>query len=140
MPVIGARVTVGANGRPAGIHAEVDASAIDTGNPRRDNDLRGRRFLGVGKWPTIAFEASQIVAGDTGWTVDGTLTVKDTRSHVHLEVTRHDAASESIECVDLTATTQFDRRLAGVTGGQAVLVGHQISVSLTVRLCPPKAS
>jgi polyisoprenoid-binding protein YceI len=138
MPLIGAHVTVGADGWPVSVRAEIDASGVDTGHQRRDRDLRGPRFLVVDRWPTISFEASEILSAGAGWTLDGTLTVKGTRSPLRLAVARLGTpASAASRCIDLSATGQLDRRVAGVSGAPAFLVGHQVSLSLTVRLCPP---
>jgi polyisoprenoid-binding protein YceI len=140
MPVNSASVIVGVDGRPVSVHAEIDASGVDTGNQRRDSDLRGPRFLAVERWPAITFESSEIRSADAGWTVDGTLIVKGTRSTIRLAVARLDTpASASPGCVDLNAAGRLDRRVAGVTRAPAFLVGRQVSLSLTVRLCPPTA-
>ena len=45
IPLTSAVVHIGPDGEPAGLRAELDAGGIRTGHPRRDNDLRGRRFL-----------------------------------------------------------------------------------------------
>jgi hypothetical protein len=41
IPVTSATVTAGPDGQPLGLRAELDAHGIDTGNQRRDSDLRG---------------------------------------------------------------------------------------------------
>jgi len=86
IPLTSAVVHVGPRGEPVSLRAELDARGIRTGNPRRDNDLRGRRFLATGEWPVMTFEASYIQPAQTAWTVSGTLTVKDTRCPVRLDV------------------------------------------------------
>jgi polyisoprenoid-binding protein YceI len=138
LPVTSAGLTVGPAGRPVALRAELDAAGLDTGNRRRDSDLRGPRFLATDQWPAIGFEASEIQAAGDGWTVAGTLAVRDTRCPLRLDVAIVGAdQTGSVSCVDLTATGQLDRRSAGVTAAPAFLVGHIISLSLTVRLCPP---
>jgi len=121
------------------IRAELDTRGIDTGNRRRDKDLRGRRFLATSQWPAITFQASHIQPNETGWTITGTLTVKDTRCPVRLEVTGP-AGPSGADHVDLHATGRIDRRPAGVTAGPGFLIGHTISLSLTVRLLAPAGS
>jgi polyisoprenoid-binding protein YceI len=135
IPLTSAVVQIGPDGQPAGLRAELDAGGIRTGNPRRDQDLRGRRFLATDRWPVITFEAGSIKPTQTGWTVSGTLTVKDIRCPVLLDVARvHGLADDQAVQVDLRATGRLDRRSAGVTAGPAFLIGHLISLSLTVRL------
>ena len=135
IPLTSAVVQVGPDGQPAGVRAELDAAGIRTGNPRRDRDLRGRRFLATDQWPVITFEAGLIKPAQTGWTVSGTLTVKDTRCPVLLEIAHlNGPADDQAVQVDLSATGRLDRRSAGVTAGPGFLIGHLISLSLTVRL------
>jgi len=135
IPLTSAVVHVGPSGEPDSIRAELDADGIRTGNPRRDRDLRGRRFLATGRWPVITFEAGYIKPVQTGWTVSGTLTVKDTQCPVRLDVPSFTIpADDQVAQVDLRATGRLDRRSAGVTPGPAFLIGHLISLSLAVRL------
>jgi polyisoprenoid-binding protein YceI len=138
MPVTSTIVTVGPAGQPVALHAELDASGFDTGNRRRDSDVRRPRFLATGQWPAIGFEADDIRATSGGWTVAGTLAVRDTRCPLRLDVAMVRAGEAgSVSWVDLTATGQLDRRSAGVTAGPAFMVGHIVSLSLTMRLRSP---
>lgn len=135
IPLISAVVHVDPRGEPVSLRAELDARGIRTGNARRDNDLRGRRFLATDRWPVITFEAGYIQPAQTGWTVSGTLTVKDARCPVQLVVAPFTTPTEGQAAqVDLRATGRLDRRSAGLTAGPAFLIGHLISLSLTVRL------
>jgi len=141
IPLVGATVHVDPGGRPVSIRAELDAAGIDTGHPRRDQDLRGRRFLATDRWPGITFEADDIRPNETAWTVTGTLTVKDTRCPVQLDVAGFAIpADDAATPVDLHATGRLDRRSAGVTTAPAFVVGHLVSLSLAVRLRPPAAA
>jgi len=163
IPLIGATVHVGPGGYPASIRAELDAAGIDTGHSRRDRDLRGKRFLAAERWPVITFEADDLRPGAaddlrpgaaddlrpgaaddlrpgaTAWTVAGTLTVKDARCPVRLDVAGFTIPADGA-AVDLRATGRLDRRSAGVTAAPGFFVGHLISLSLAVRLCPPAAA
>ena len=61
IPLTSAVIHVDPGGQPVSIRAELDAQGIDTGNRRRDKDLRGHRFLATGsrtfhcRWPGPAF-------------------------------------------------------------------------------------
>jgi polyisoprenoid-binding protein YceI len=138
IPLVSASVTVGSGGQPVGVRAELDAHGIDTGHRRRDSDLRGTRFLATDRWPAITFEASYIQVSEPGWTVDGTLTVKDCQCPVRLTVNGPDMPPDDPAApVSLYATARLDRRSAGVNAAPAFLIGHAISLSLAVRLRPP---
>jgi polyisoprenoid-binding protein YceI len=137
IPLNSATVQVDAGGHPVSIRAELDAGGIDTGHRRRDRDLRGRRFLAAGRWPVMRFEAASIQPDETGWTVTGTLTVKDRHCPVRLDVAGFTIPPDNpAACVDLHATGPLDRRSAGVRI-PAFLVGHLVTLSLAVRLRPP---
>jgi len=83
--------------------------------------------------------ADDLRPGATAWTVAGTLTVKDARCPVRLDVAGFTIPADGA-AVDLRATGRLDRRSAGVTAAPGFFVGHLISLSLAVRLCPPAAA
>ena len=137
IPLASATVRVDAGGHPVSIRAELDADGIDTRHRRRDRDLRGTRFLATGRWPVMRFEAASIQPDETGWTVTGTLTVKDRQCPVRLDVASFTIPADDPEaCVDLRATGRLDRRSAGVTA-PGLLGGHLVTLSLAIRLRPP---
>jgi YceI-like domain len=165
VPLVSASVTVGPSGQPVSVRAELDARGIDTGHPRRDRDLRGARFLAADRWPLITFQASTVQASTVqastvqastvqastvqastvqasraGWTIAGTLTVKDRDCPVRLdvggaEIIPNDPASS----VNVCASARLDRRSVGVNSAPAFLIGHTILLSLAIRLRPPAA-
>jgi polyisoprenoid-binding protein YceI len=138
VPLASASVTIGVSGQPVSVRAELDARGIDTGHRRRDSDLRGPRFLATDRWPAITFQGSNVQASGTGWTVDGTLTVKDCHCPVRLNVNGPDIPPDDpAALVNLRATARLDRRSAGVNAAPAFLIGHTIWLSLAVRLRPP---
>ena len=138
IPLTGAAVHVSQDGNRVSARAELDAHGIDTGHRRRDQDLRGRRFLAAGQWPAMTFETEDIRPDETAWTVSGTLTVKGTRCPVRLDVASFTvSADDPTAPLDLHASGCLDRRSAGVTAAPAFVVGHLIRLSLTVRLRPP---
>jgi polyisoprenoid-binding protein YceI len=138
VPLVSARVTVGPSGQPVSVRAELDARGIDTGHPRRDRDLRGARFLATDRWPVISFQASSVQASGAGWTIAGTLTVKDPDCPVRLDVTGANIRpNDPAASVNLCASARLDRRSAGVNAAPAFLIGHTISLSLAIRLRPP---
>ena len=137
IPLTRASVTVDRSGQPVSIRAELDPRGINTGNRRRDSDLRGARFLAAGRWPAITYQASAVQASGAGWTIDGTLTVKDSHCPVRLNVSGPDVPDDPAAPVNLRATARLDRRSAGVNAAPAFLIGHTILLSLAVRLRPP---
>jgi hypothetical protein len=62
VPVIEGVIDVGADGLPVAISGTLDLSAIDTGIPRRDKDLRQRRFLDLDQHPVMSFTSGPAAA------------------------------------------------------------------------------
>ena len=143
VPLVSARVTVGPSGQPVSVRAELDARGIDTGHPRRD--LRGARFLATDRWPAITFQASTvqastIQASGAGWTIAGTLTVKDRDCPIRLDVDGAEIIpNDPASSVNVCASARLDRRSVGVNSAPAFLIGHTILLSLAIRLRPPAA-
>jgi polyisoprenoid-binding protein YceI len=143
VPLVSAHVTVGPSGQPVSVRAELDARGIDTGHRRRDRDLRGARFLATDRWPAITVQASTVQASTVqasgaGWTIAGTLTVRDRDCPIRLdvggaEIIPNDPASS----VNVCASARLDRRSVGVNSAPAFLIGHTILLSLAIRLRPP---
>jgi len=69
------------------VEATIDASSIDTGEPRRDAHLRSADFFDSEKNPTLTFRSRRVTPqGDTRYIVDGTLTIRDETRPVSLQV------------------------------------------------------
>ena len=58
--VTGGTLDVGPDGQPRRFQATLDPASIDTGNARRDADLRGPRFLDAGTFPLLEAAADDI--------------------------------------------------------------------------------
>jgi polyisoprenoid-binding protein YceI len=100
--------------------AMLDAATIDTGNPRRDNDLRSAKFLDVARHPTITF-TSRTVATDA---MTGVLTVRGVGQRVTLAI-RPDGEGR------FHASTRLDRRAFGVTAARG-LIAPLVDVEIEV--------
>jgi polyisoprenoid-binding protein YceI len=115
---------------------------------RRDRDLRRARFLATDRWPAITFQASTIQASTiqastvqasgAGWTIAGTLTVKDRDCPIRLDVDGAEIIpNDPASSVNVCASARLDRRSVGVNSAPAFLIGHTILLSLAIRLRPP---
>ncbi|MFW5687910.1 MAG: YceI family protein [Bacteroidota bacterium] len=54
----------------------IDASSIDTGVTRRDEDLRDEKYFHVAEYPEICFVSDNISRSDDGYRTRGELTLK----------------------------------------------------------------
>ena len=76
VPITEGTVDIDGSGQPAAITGTLDLGAIDTGNARRDKDLRKPRLLDLDRHPTMTFAADTITASPTGWQVTGHLAAR----------------------------------------------------------------
>jgi polyisoprenoid-binding protein YceI len=129
VPIIEGTMDVDESGRPRAISGSLDLDAIDTGNPRRDKDLRKPRFLDLDRYPAMTFAAGSITASSAGWQVTGTLAVRGTSVRLagDAAVSPHDRSAT------VTAHTQLDRRALGIRA-PAIMIGHAIDVTVTATL------
>lgn len=71
-------ITIAEDPLLSSVAVTVDTKSISTHNAKRDEDLRSPRFFHVDKFPTMSYRSTTIVAElDGGWTVEGTLTIRD---------------------------------------------------------------
>jgi polyisoprenoid-binding protein YceI len=114
------------DGKPASVAGSLDLSAIDTGHPRRDKDLRKPNLLDLDTHPTMTFASRTITPSDAGWHVTGRLKIRDIAVPVAGDVTM----STTDDSVTLTATARFDRRPLGIRAPR-LLIGRMIDVTIT---------
>jgi polyisoprenoid-binding protein YceI len=109
-----AGVLVGGAGRVSGVEAVLDAATFRTGHAKRDQDVRGPRFLDVEQFPVVSCRAEHLERHDTGWRVHGLLTVGGRTAPVDLDV--HDQGTEPTStAVVVRARGRVDRYALGIT-------------------------
>ncbi len=123
--------------------ATIDATTIDTREPKRDAHLKSPDFLDVAKYPTITFKSKQVSRlGDDQFAVTGDLTIHGVTREVVLRVEgspkpfKDPSGSTKLGGM---ATTQLHRKDFGLewnkvleTGG--VAVGDDVDVTIDVEL------
>jgi polyisoprenoid-binding protein YceI len=130
------------------VDVSIDARAIATRDPKRDEHLRSADFLDVANHPTVTFRSTGVRQGPGGRLgVTGNLTIRGVTRPVTLDV---DPLAPAI--VDpwgntkrgATARTRLNRKdwglqwnLALETGG--VVVGDEVSVEIELELARRKA-
>lgn len=123
------------------IEAIIDASSIDTREPKRDEHLRSADFFDVQKFPSITFSSKRVVPSGEGFRVEGELSIHGIIREVALEV-----EGPELEVKDpwgnvkigASATTRIKRKDFGLswnaaleTGG--VLVGDDVTITLDIQ-------
>ena len=110
------------------VRAEAISGSFTTGSPRRDAEIRSRRFLDADRHPAIAFRSGRVVEDGGAWIVHGILTARGNDAPLALMVT---AAAVDDDALDLQATGRVDRYAHGVTALKG-LVGRWLWLTVTV--------
>lgn len=112
------------NPHQSAFDVRADLSTIDTGNEKRDEDLRSEDFLHVEKYPEVRFQSVRVNKLQDGtFVVVGELTLKDITSEVIMPFT----ASEN----KLTGEMTIDRynfNVGNDTG--TIMVGREIEITV----------
>jgi polyisoprenoid-binding protein YceI len=130
VPLRSGTVVTGDEGEVLAVEAVLDATGVDTGNARRDRDLRGDGLLGVEQTPTWRFASDGVERDGEAWRVTGVLTV---RRSCPVVLSVGPAVPRPDGGLRVRATTSLDRRDAGVVAPR-VLIGCRIDVELDVVL------
>jgi polyisoprenoid-binding protein YceI len=141
VPILTGTVEVGPDGLPSAIYGTLDLSAIATGIPRRDKDLRKPKLLDLDRYPVSTFEADRMTAAPGGWSVSGYLTARGTRTRLtgDVEVSAQGPQAQGQpaqgQAATLTARTQLDRRALGLRAPK-LMIGHQVDITVTATIHP----
>jgi len=119
------------------VAVNIDASTIDTREPKRDTHLRSKDFFEVEKYPSITFKSKKVEdAGEGKLNVTGDLTMHGITKEVVLAV---EGPSKQVKDpygnmrVGATATTTLNRKDFGLNWNVALETGGFL-VGKTVRI------
>jgi polyisoprenoid-binding protein YceI len=124
---------VGADGRPARFAGTLDPVSIDTGNPRRDKDLRGKHFLDVANHPRMEVEANQFELTTGGWRARAVLRVAGAETPLWIDGVLDDRSTAVRLWV--TGTARLDLRDVGIRV-PPFLVSRHVLLTISARLSP----
>lgn len=123
------------------VNASLDPSTINTGEPNRDQHLRGTDFFDVAKYPKITFVSTGTVANlDGGFKLGGKLTMHGVTKNVELSVDGPTAPIKDKKGnikIGASATTSVHRKDFGIeynsildNGGVAISDDVKITLDL----------
>src|SRR5262245_6846909 len=123
------------------IEASIDATSINTREPKRDEHLKSPDFLDVAQYPTITFKSRKIdAAGAGGFKVTGDLTLHGVTKEVVLDVS--DVTPPIKDPMGKTragahATTKINRKDYGINWSKAMdngglMVGDDVAITIDV--------
>jgi polyisoprenoid-binding protein YceI len=135
-PVTAGKLVVGEDPRDSSVEATIDVTAVDSGDPKRDEHLRSADFFDVEHHPQIVFESTGVEHLERGnYRVAGDLTMHGETHPVVFEVTVHGVTHDpqGQDRVGLEARGTLSRGEFGLRWQQAletggVLVGDEIRV------------
>jgi polyisoprenoid-binding protein YceI len=129
-----------ANLGASSVEVQIDASSVDTSEPKRDEHLRSADFFDVEKYPHLTFKSTGVERnGDDRLRVAGDLTIHGVTRPVVLDVERGGSVRDpwGLERTGFTITTTIDRKDFGVTFNQALdhgglALGEKVSISIDI--------
>ena len=125
------------------VDATIDCTTINTGETKRDSDLKGEEFFDVKKYPVMKFHSKKIeAAGEGRLKMTGDLTINAITRQVVLDVdgpTPEVKDTQNRIKVGVQATTRVSRKDFGIlynpimeTGG--VAVSDEVQIELDIEL------
>jgi polyisoprenoid-binding protein YceI len=128
------------------IEATIDATTINTREPKRDAHLKTPDFFDVANNPTITFRSKSVEKAGAGFRVTGDLTLRGVTKEVVLDV---DPLSPQVKDpggnarTGTTARTKINRKDFGVSWNRAldaggVVVSDDVAITIDVELLQRK--
>lgn len=116
----------------------IKSASINTGNDRRDADLRSPRFFSVDSFPEISFKSSKVEVSGESVTITGDLTMRGTTKPVVLKGSYLGLApGKPGDKVGFEAGTTINRTEYGITWNRAVegggvMLGDDVEISISI--------
>ncbi len=131
------------------VEATIDCTTLNTGEPKRDNDLKGEQFFDVKRYPVMTFKSKSVEVTSPGkLKVIGDLTINATTRQVILDFdgpTGPVRDTQGREKIGASGVTKISRKDFGIlynpvmeTGG--VTVSDEVSIALEMELIKVKAN
>jgi len=128
--------------RASSVEATIDATSINTHEPKRDDHLKSPDFFDVAKYPTLTFKSKKVEpAGEGKLRVAGDLTIHGVTREVALDV---EGPSPEVKVgpnfkAGASATTTINRKDFGLTWNRALeaggwVVGDEIKITLEIEM------
>jgi polyisoprenoid-binding protein YceI len=131
------------NPAASSVEANIDCATVNTGEPKRDADLKTAEFFDVKRYPVMTFQSKKVaVAGPGKLRVTGDLKINAITRQVVLEVdgpTSPIRDTQGREKIGVSASTKVSRKEYGIlynpimeSGG--VAVSDEVAIVLEIEL------
>lgn len=128
--------------KASSVQATIDATSINTHEPRRDNHLKSSDFFDVAKYPTLTFQSTKVeAAGEGKLRVTGDLTIHGVTREVVLDV---DGPSPEVKVgpdfkSGASASTTISRKDFGLLWNKVLeaggwVVGDEVKITLEIEM------
>lgn len=125
----------------------MDASSIDTAEPKRDEHLRSADFFDVAKFPDIRFRSVGITSLGDKYVVKGYLTMHGTTKEVAIEATLVGKVQDpwGNERIGVEGRTTLNRQDFGINYNKvldngALIIGNDVKVELNIEAIRKKTT
>jgi polyisoprenoid-binding protein YceI len=131
------------------VDVTIQAASIDTGNERRDGDLRSASFFNTDTLPTITFKSTKVVPGpEKTFLIYGDFTMHGVTKPVTLEANLLGVGQVAMggrpprTIAGFEAKTTIDRKDYGIVWNRTLdqggtMLGDDVAINLTVEASPP---
>ncbi|MBM3726127.1 MAG: YceI family protein [Acidobacteria bacterium] len=127
------------------VHAEVDATTIDTREPKRDADLKGADFFDVARHPKIVFRSTKTEpAGPGHLKVSGDLTMRGVTRPVvfDFEDISQPVKDRGLLRIGASGRARIARKDFGITWNRAietggVAVSDEVTITVDIQITRP---
>lgn len=120
----------------AKVEATIDATTIDTREPKRDGHLKSADFFDVAKFPAITFKSTKWTQTGGKMQIAGNLTMHGVTKPVTLDVEGPNGDVKG-PMLGATATTKVSRKEFGLTWNKMLetggaVVGDEVTITLDI--------
>jgi polyisoprenoid-binding protein YceI len=123
------------------ITARIDLASVDTGNPERDEVLKGADWFSLARWPRAEFTADRVARDGDGYVARGALTLRGVTGPAALKFRWTPPAPG--KPARLVGTARLERLAFGVGQGEwreTTYVGNRVDVLVDIQLRPASIS
>jgi polyisoprenoid-binding protein YceI len=131
------------NSAASSVNATIDCSTVNTGEAKRDGDLKTAEFFDVARYPVMTFQSKRVEAGSAGkLRVTGDLTINAITRPVVLDLEAPVGPikdTQGREKIGVSGTAKLSRKEFGIlynpimeTGG--VAVSDEVTIILEIEL------
>lgn len=126
-------VEIDSTGEVVSVEMIAGAASYASKSAKRNEHVTNADFLDAGNHPTIVFRSTDVARSASGYTADGTVTLKGQTAPFAVKISNVSATESA---ASFTATATVNRRAVGVDKMPSVIIGDQLVVSVEANAVP----